>query len=655
MKYQDIMKPEPKKDVILDADEIKEVMEFYEKSRNYKEKISYKCYLNISAYLGEQMQWDKMYNKLVPDNKYSPYIPILFHNINSRISKITANAPNWEVEPEFSIDSSDEQIARVTKKLITHLEKSKKIQRFRQLVQIWNHLTGCCWKEIYWEHSSGKNDFKAYIDKDSEDIFGDNAPTGKNLIEITKKSGDVEQDIWNWFEVFIDTNLSRFEDAEKVVLVRAINNDKIKRMFGNKILEKTEADKSSESANNIYLGFGSLQDMLFNTTIKTQDTTLVYKIYRKSSEKYPKGQLAFIINNQFVYKGKNPCPTGKIPLIHRYNLETISTIWKKAIISDCRPLQTEFNSIRTQMRKTREDSGNMTVLVEDDSMIRVEQMKNYPITIIRGEFNANGTPKFKIEPRIQANGNDLQWQLGAVTDDLKNILSIRLSSERSYLAERTSGVALDKLNQADTSDLAWEITNIETQEIEEMVLMLEYIKEYYSPERIQECIGDTFVLGFKNLKKLISTILKIEPFSMLPRDIATKRKLLIELMNINPNFFAGYSLEKLLKEIEFGGLEDYYARNERQISKAMNENLKMMTGIYVEVNLLTDQHELELPVHEDFVKSKEFSLYIQSIAKKDIQLAYMIQENLQKHIAMTYQAIETRKQMIMQQNQQLAG
>ncbi len=653
--YKDALKPE--KNIDSDAEEIKEIMEFFEKSRMVKQKFSYECYLNFAAYLGKPMLWDTVGNKLVSDKQYNHtnnFIPILFHNVNSRISKITSNIPNWEVEPEFSIDTADEQVARVTKKLITHLEKTKKLQRFRQQVQIWNHITGCCWKEIFWDYTRGKKDLSVFMDKETENIFVSDIPESRDLIEITKKSGDIEQDIWNWFEVFLDTNLQKFEDAEMCVLVREVNNDKLKRMFGSSILEKVETNTNSnkESNNELYAGFGSFYNMIYNDNVaNTQDTTLVYKIYRKANEKYPNGQLAFILNNKFVYKGKNPCPTGQIPLIHRYNQETVGTILKKAIISDCRPLQHEFNSIRTQMRKTREEAGNLTVLVDDDSMIRVEQMKNYPITIIRGEFNQQGQPKFQLQPRIQVNDSDLQWQLNTVTDDLKNILSIRLSSERTYLAQRTSGVALEKLNQADQSDLGWEINNIEIQEIEEMILMLEYIKEYYSPERIQECIGDTFVLGFKNLKKFISTILKITPYSMLPRDITSKRELLIKLLTINPNFFAGYDMEKLLREIEFGGLEDYYARNERQISKAMIENLKMMSGLYVEVNLLSDNHELELPVHEDFIKSREFELFIKSIAEKDIQTAFIIQDNLNKHIAMTYQAIETRKQMLMQQQQ----
>lgn len=634
-----------------DSEEIAEFMEMFERIRTNKEKICMDNYLNIAAYVGRQVMWDNSFNKLVKRNEHNPYIPILNFNLNQRISRLIANKPKWEVEPEYSVDSADEQIARVTQKMINHIEKKFSKQQLRKMIQLWIHLTGICFEEQYWDGKKGNTDFSVYVSDGNDEEYSERPFENKNYRRVKKNQGDVVIDLWNWFEVFIDTNIKSIEETDTLILARLVSNKKIKEIFGADIFDriKEKNGNSDDEKKNLFNGFNSIFDMVYGTSsIKKEDYTLVFKIYQRESDEYPEGRLLYIIKNQYVYKGINPTPNHQLPIVARYNIESLDSIWKKALTTDCRPLQEEYNSIRTQMRKTRRQSGNLTVLADLDTEIRVEQMKNYPGLIIRGPYykGTNGaSPLFTIDQRMRTDANDLQWQLNTTIDDLKNMLSIRLSSERSYLAERISGVALDKLNQADQTDLAWEIETIESQEIKSMILTLELIRHHYTAERIKSCIGDTFVYGFMDIKKLIVNSLRIEPYSMLPRDIVSKRNLLIQLLTLNPNFFNGISLEKLLEEIEFGGLEDIYAKNERQISKAMEENIRMLAGIYVKVDLLADNHDVEIPVHEDFLKSKELKIYLKSIVKINPLAAYQINENIKQHIAMHYQAKASKEQM----------
>lgn len=641
-----------------DAAEIKAYMDFYEKVKTYKINISWEYCLNLANYFGFQAMWDDYAHKLVDCHDYPVWINILYQNINNRISRIVSRSPKWEVEPDFSINSYDEQNARVTQKIIEHFEKNKNLKGLRRKTQIWTHLCASCFQEIYFDKFSGNKKTLAYMSRDTDEIQYDYID---NADEIIESEGDVEIELWNWFEVFYDINIKNFKQANRVMLIRDIPNDKIKEKFGNKILEKINKYKENNKSENkddiVNVNFSG--DYLINTYVglnnteseKTAETTRVYKIYENPSQKYREGRLLYIINGEYVYKGINPSPDNKIPIIHRFNIDTPNSIEKKALTSDLRKLQEEYNSIRSQMKRTRENSGNLTAITDDDSNIRFEQMDGYPGTVIRAPFDIiTGKPKVSIEAPIRADMGYLLEQLNCVKDDIQNIVSLRVSSDRSFIAQRMSGVAMDKLNVVDNDDLAWEISTIEDQEIEVMKLFITCAQKNYSEDKLKQIIGDTYVIGFKNIKDLITNKINIRPFSMMPSDISSKRQYFLQLAQVNPAFLQTIPFHQLAKELEFGGFEDLYARMEKSQAKAMEENrTMMMTGQMVDVDLMKDKHDIEIQVHEDFILTKEYKNIIKFLIKKgNILYAKNFEEIINQHILQHYQAIESRKQMEMQ-------
>ena len=651
---------------------VTEILNFYETSRNAKIRDAQEWYLNIAQYFSVQAQWDTMTNSITSCDDYEIWINIVCYNINNRISRLIARNPKWETEPEFSVAATDEQISRVTEKSTRYIEKTKNKITLRRKIQLWNHLCGQCFEEKYWDKFGGKSTTLAYMNvKD-----GEVQPNYKNfnitllrqgqIERVDKYEGDNVTALWNPFEVFVDTNIHDIVNAKRILLVREVNNDVICDTFGPKVLIEEKSDKLHSiglSDNNInnFLNIG-------NSGMATQTTTLVYKYYEKASHKYPEGRLIFIVNNKMVYDGNNPDPDGNLPIIHRFNEDTPNKFWKTAKATGLRPLQVEYCDIRSHMKRTRETSGNLTVFTDDTTDVSVEQIDNYPGLIVRNNEDTLFSDKARTsyQGALQVPISEMDWEMNRVISDVQNHLSIRVVEDRGRLAGASSGVALKTLDIADKEDMNWEIQTIEQQEILSMQYDLMLIKKHYSEDRLKGILGeDTDVFDFKRVSSdYIITQIRIKPYTMLPSDVTAKRNYFLQLAQYSPQHLREISFTTFLKELEFGGLEDHYAREERDSGKALKEN-RIMTNLivdeetgqvypppYINVDMLIDNHETEAHVHKDYVKSNNYKKKLNEIAMKvSPELAEQINTNMRNHIQMHVQAAMNESQIRMMNEQ----
>ncbi len=137
----------------------------------------------------------------------------------------------------------------------------------------------------------------------------------------------------------------------------------------------------------------------------------------------------------------------------------------------------------------------------------------------------------------------------------------------------------------------------------------------------------------------------------MPISLATKRAYLLQFAGVLPPEFQG----RILELSEFGGLEDLYDDREIDISKALDENEILLKGIYVEVDMIIDNHKIEFFEHTRFYKSKRYKKRLKNVALTfGAQAAMAVHSNFKNHIIYHYQAMMNQAMMMAQQRAALA-
>jgi hypothetical protein len=618
---------------------------------------------------------------------------IILPAVQKDVAVATMNSPFFDIVPAGT-DDDDVATALVCHKLMQHIQRIAGRDIKRTETVLWYDIAGVGWRKVYW------NPYKTVIGINPPPVNEDGSsnPGHNPQMEVGAAitQGEVEIDVIPTPQLIYDYREGDLRKLEWMIHAKRVTHQWVLDRLGPEITTKLSSKFSADSAENEFestinsrfqsLSIGDETQQTATPKMKNSAAMLLdsdkfidyYEYWQKPSKQAPQGMLAIMLSDQVVSHAPYPIkdyPHGELPFVPSAPLSLGSAIGAAiSRISQARPLQREYNSIRSQIRENIDVMGNAVIFSPRTAKLRFKTLDNGAGNIIEYDGPVGKPTR---EPGVPMNGQVFSY-LMEIRSAMDGIFAFNEPSRGVAPRNIDSAKGIQALQHADTVAMTPIVAAFELADEQVAYQALSLATANYKQGRMLNVVGSDFEWTLYEIDKnqlLGKFNVIIKPFSTMPSD---KESEAMKAFSVWQSGLLGDPADPELRiwtmeQMQLGNAENILQRHSKQKNFAMKEfsvakaNLKDLQipeglspeQLAKEIQARTfvpninpfDDHMVHISAHGNFVMDN----YWEFIATQNpiyLELLNNMQLHLQQHH--TVLNLARQQQMILDlQNQML--
>jgi hypothetical protein len=588
----------------------------WEKRDQYRNQLEQQWYTNITQYLGYQYHtYDTHTGTMSLSPAPSYRVRLVCNRLMGISRKVVSRAlrqrPRWTVLPATNEDR-DKAVSKVSEKILRYYWRYLDMDRVVIDAFTWLSITGNVFFRTYWDPQKGP-------EMDMEDEIPGLPPEILKILgkDTSVNMGDLVVEALSPFEIDVDPECSRLEDATHLIHTKLRNKDYLEQRYGVKGLKPDATDDTvlTRYYERRLQGLGS---PLANTGQKNQDeeanSCLTHTVWVNPTKKHPNGWYAVVSGGQVIFKADSlPNPFKKIPYSHVVEIPVPGRFWGTSALEQCIPMQSSYNRGRSQLVENRNLMARPKWFVPKGPLLNNNALTSEPGEVIQH------LPGFKPEawtpPEIPS------YALKLLEYDLKDIEDTAAHHEVSQARAPSgvrSGVAIAQLQEQDDQVYAPTFMLAEKALSQIGAWALQLLAKNVSEERVVKLVGDDkavesmqftgqSIYGPNAEKPGVNYFdVEVQIGSQLPLSKAARLQFTIDLVNAGI-LDRQMDRKKIFEILELGYEEEALADSALDKQLAQRENVQLTEDPTIQiVTNPWDNHEVHLETHRRFQKQPEY-------------------------------------------------
>jgi hypothetical protein len=506
--------------------------------------------------------------------------------VRNELSKVLRHKLSKAVIPA-STEEADIRAARIADKVVEWLEYELKLQEIDEEAVMWALVSRIGFVKPVWNPGKG-------LTIATED--------GKPV-----KTGDVDIEVLNLFEIKWDPTASRWNETRWVIHERQRTIEYIKSVYG-----KDVSADDSLTASNVYDGkLKSLtagSNLFSGQSIKAKNSAMVKEYWERPSKEYPKGRRITIAGGvELFYEedigfGEEDITDRDIPIFPLIHIPVPGKIIGTSVTEQLIPVQREYNKSRSQIIENKNLMANPKWAAEFGGIID-DEINSAPGTVIW--YRPGFQPPIMLQPASL--GSDVYKNIEQCIEEMMFISSQQEVSHGSTPTGVNSGVAIQLLQEQDDTKLAPTVAKYGRWKQKYMSYLLKIVRYKYNEMRTVQIVGQNKrmeALEFRG-SDLTSTDVRFEDMSLTQLSSAARKQYILELISmgvLNPQM----DRDLIIRMLELGITDDLYDGLEIDVQQALNENAAWAKLDLSPITRDFFHHEVHVAQHNKFRKGEEY-------------------------------------------------
>lgn len=579
--------------------------------------------------------------------------------------------PKFDIVPATT-DEADKATAKACDKILGYLQRINGYDLGRRATVLWYDIAGIGWRKVWWDpyfRVSGNNTFEGDPNYDPQRPPFDPDFTGEALVEHVPNT-----------EVIFDWRTKDLRRLEWVIHHKRITVGAVRKLYGSELADKVAAGSKGQHDGrgsfevDVLNDFSSLSNQISPRVPASQDQAgagmkdenLVdyYEFWHVKNRNMPLGAYAVKVGDFMAVNEPYPIdiyPHGELPLIGCSPVP-LSGVTARSVsrISQARPLQREYNMLRSLILDNIDAVGNSVIMVNKGTKINFKKIDNRAGNFIEyeGMMKPHREPGVPIASSIFAYIDEVKRSIDEVfsfpepsrglrptgIDSAKGLLALQDAAQQQF------GPMIDGLDSAD----------------ERVVYQLLCIAAANYKERLISVVGrdNTWTLEKLDQSELAGKFnVIVRPGSSMPmsKAVEAEKALVLWQSGLLGDPMSPQVRNYVLKQMELGGIDNILQANSKHVSFAQREFMQaekmcmelppitpdvpedvatkvMQQYIFVPPVNSFDLHDIHIEEHTNFLLDK----YWEYIGTGQVQWNILAQAML-AHIQM--------HQMVIQQSQ----
>lgn len=601
-------------------------------SREVRRRFEPQWFVNLSFYSGQQ--WIGFDGRRIFEPKLEDWRVKLVDNriqpiVRTEIAKMTKTRPTFIGVPRTA-DDEDIAAARLSERAFEFAWKEHDLLRKLRAALLWSRITGAGFWKVAWDKGKGPG-LDVLVNPEGavvKDGYGApmKAERLKSLPEGTESQvtskrvsmGDVEVSLRTPWEIFPDPLCGEegIQSAEWCIEEAVYSQEYVRSRFGE------EVDEDS------YASAGIVESRMPGETRGAAGYRGVRlrEYWCKPGSEHPRGKRVVWAGEKILVEEENPYPW--LPYVMFRGVPVPGRFWPGSVTEQLISPQAELNKAESQIAENAERIGNPPLLKSTSSDF---EWHGLPGEVI--EFQDMGTPgsvpSFLQIPELPGY---VQSRVDRIESSFREISGQHEVTQGAVPAGVTAASAINLLQEQDDTRLGPDIADMEQSITEAGRRILHLIGRLYTDERMLRLSGDDGawdIEAFKGDMLRGHEDIEVQAGSGLPQSKAAKQAAIQQMLTLliqNGQAPDPRTMRKVLRDLEVGALESFYAsmaRDERQVNE---ENRRLLAGEGFEINAF-DNDEVHIAGHEDIQKSSRYSQLAKDPKGREIQGA------MEEHVA----------------------
>ena len=584
--------PDPESDPLSTDDVVKKIIESRRDAFNQHRRSHMLTIRANVAYLCGHQNIQVVNNQIIPlpDIYRTPVVcNLILPAVINDISVGTKVPPVFDVVPAGT-DEDDRTTAKACQKILPYLLRINQYTLHRESVILWYDIDGVGWRKTYWDSQASVIGINP---PEGTEGFDPNLPAGAPIYQ-----GEVVVEPVPNTELIYDWRQKTLNKLDWIIHAKQVTVGYIRQNYGDEFVDdidqeriKGKTDGTDEFEVEIRGDFARLAETIAPPTAKPDESKLLdddktvmrYEYWHKPTASMPTGAYAVLVGDKIAENQPYPIeqyPHSELPITPADPVPlTGITVGSISRISQARPLNREYNELRSSIRDNIDAMGNSVFFAQRGSKLNYKKLSNCAANII--EYDGPGKPTREMGVPIP--GSTFAY-MAEVKRGIDEIFSFHDPSKGIMpVGGPKSGRGLEVLQMADLSGLGPMTTALEISDQKVVYQMLSLAVANYK-ERLVSIVGEDckWTLSKINeaeLKGKVNVIVKRN--SSLPINKTLEAQKAFEVWSSGLLGDPTDPTVRLhtIKQMELGNIDNILQSNAKQVNFARREfiNAEQMT------------------------------------------------------------------------------
>lgn len=490
--------PDPTTEENIDA-QIKKLIQKRVKSFNgFRRAHLVSVKANI-AYLCGRQNIRLVGNRIIPIESKEPEHTRVMANkiepaVRNDIAVATKTSPKFDIVPA-STSEDDKATAKAGEKILPYLQRINDPHLHRKSVVLWYDLDGVGWRKVYWNPQ-----YKATVGEDGNLAFEGEVvvePVPNNELIFDYRSKNLRKLSWIIHHKTVTMGWIKKNEGE----------EKASQIQPEAIHEKSDENSFEVDVMGKFAGWTenfvvSPKEIDSHELLENDKLVNRYELWHVVDGNMPQGAYAVVYGDvdseeNLLVAHNHPYPQqqyphGELPFIPSdpLNLDGI-TVGAVSRVSLARPLQREYNAIRTQMADGADAMGNCVIITARDANVDFKKVDNCNANIIEvdGPYAKGAVDR---QPGVSM-PSSLPVLLEIIRRDIDEIFAFHEPS-KGQMPEGgpRSAIGLQVLKEGDDTQLSPMVLGLDISDERVVYQMLSLAIANYSqqPDKLIQIVGE---------------------------------------------------------------------------------------------------------------------------------------------------------------------
>lgn len=601
--------------------------ELLRKAKGVRSRFEPTWFLNLSYYQGEQ--WVFWNRGRIDRPQLAPHRVTFTDNringiVRTEVAKMTKQRPIFVCTP-LTADTTNVQSAQMAETILRYLWAEHGLTARQRAALSWSRVTGAGFWKVYWDSSKGEA-FTALVGQDGQVINDENGrplqaeqimqqmgglPPGVKT--KTVHQGEVCVEVRSPFEILPDPLASEegLISAEWLIEETVHSVDWVKARYGVELKPDADAIAGVAESRGVSAFVGS----------DSYRGVKVREYWCPPGSKHQKGRHAVWAGNKLLEEGDSHYKT--LPYVMFTGIQVPGRFWPTSIVEQLRPVQTEFNKTRSQIRENAARIGNPSIL--KNRLANVQYFGVPGEEVLFDDTTPNSIPSYLQPPEMPSYVIN---EVALMESAMREISGQHEVTSGQVPPGVTAASAINLLLEQDDTRMGPDVYDMEQAISNAGKMVLELVAEYYDDTRTVRIAGEDGawnIFDFRGAMLNGHTEVEVQAGSAFPQSKAAKQAAMRDLLTIfiqNGLPLSQRDLAKFLKDMEVGGVERLIAQYTEDETQINRENMELSNGQALPINNY-DNDESHLEGHQQYQKSAAYQKLqpmLQGMFEKHVQL-----------------------------------
>jgi predicted component of type VI protein secretion system len=338
---------------------------------------------------------------------------------------------------------------------------------------------------------------------------------------------------------------------------------------------------------------------------------------------------------------EDSAPVDPMPYVMFGGIMVPGRFWPTSVVEQLRPVQTELNKTRSQLRENAARIGNPAMLKN--------RLSNVDYTGLPGEvieyddLTPNAVPSYLQPPQMPSY---VEQEIDWLQQSIQEISGQHEVSAGQAPPGVTAASAISLLQEQDDTRLGPDIAEMERAIGQAGEKVGKLIGRFYTDERLVRIGGDDAdwdIFAFRGSMIGGDTKVSVQAGSAIPLSKAGKQAAMQQIITLfiqNGVPLSPRQLARFLKDMEVGGFErmvEQFNQDEQQVN---SEHRRLAMGMALPINTY-DNDEAHVELHHEWMKGARYQRLIAQVP----QIAQVVEQ----HVALHQQRIQMVQEETMRQ------